>query len=194
MTKKPKIFTAIITIFCVFFSNYAICKERKQKKSPENQIIYANHKKDIGLIKQYKDWNIYKINKKNYQVCYAISTPFLTKGNKFKRAQPYFIVNNLTNDADEIMVTSGFFYKKNLDIEISIGTKKFYLFGHKNLAWTYNKNDDIDLIKEMQKNDEFIVTSYNEEGKINIDKYSLIGFRKAYFKLKETCKDLKNHE
>ncbi len=182
-------------ILCLFYSQNSTSEEKKLQKSykdRKNQLDYIERKRDIGLVKQYKDWNIYRIEEKNYRACYAISTPFLTKGNKIKRAEPYFIVNNLINDADEIMVTSGFFYKDNNDIEISIGIKKFYLFGYKNLGWTYSKNDDIDLIKEMQKNDEFLVTSYNKEGKINIDKYSLIGFKQAYFKLKETCKDLKN--
>ena len=184
----------IITISCISYSKYSFSKESSQEKGYKNkeiQLNYIENKKDIGLIKKYKDWNIYKINKKNYKTCYAISVPITTKGNKIKRAQPYFIVSDLINDADEIMVTSGFVYKENNDIEVSVGSKKFHLFGYKNLGWAYSKNDDIDLIKELQKNDEFLVTSSNKEGKINIDRYSLIGFKKAYFKLKETCKKLK---
>lgn len=202
MTKKLqnihfyRLIASFTTILCIFHSGNCLSKTPKPQKNHKKNEIYLDHvqrTKDAGFVAKYKDWSVYKIDKKGYNACYAISIPFLTRGDKIKRAQPYFIINNIVNDADEVMLTSGFMYKDNTDIEVSIGTKKFYLFGYKNLGWSYSKNDDIDLIKEMQQNDEFLVTSYNGENLINIDKYSLIGLRESYFKLKKACKDATNN-
>ena len=202
MTKKPqnihfyRLIASFTTLLCMFHASNSLSKIPEPQKNNKKNEIYLDHvqrTKDAGLVVKYKDWSVYKIDDENYKACYAISIPFLTRGDKIKRAQPYFVINNIENDADEVMLTSGFMYKDNTDIEISIGTKKFYLFSYKNLGWTYSKNDDIDLIKEMQQNDEFLVTSYNGENLMNIDKYSLIGLREAYFKLKETCKNAKSN-
>ncbi len=162
-----------------------------RKSDSRSDKIFRNIEKnrDVGLVAKYKDWNVYEIKEKNYRACYAISIPYLTKGNKIKRAQPYFVVNNMINDADEVYISSGFIYKKNQDIEISINQKKFYLLSYRSLGWTYSKNDDIDIIKAMQEGEDLKVTSLDEQSRINIDNYSLIGFRKAYFKLKKLCKD-----
>ncbi len=153
----------------------------------ENFTVIMRENKD-GLIERFQDWSIYKVKRFDKTICYMLSIPIEKKGDKFRRAESYFLVSDLINDANEIMVSSGFYYKKNSDIEISFGPKKFYLFSHESRGWAYDKNDDIDLIKEMQKNEEFVITSFSDAGKIAIDKYSLIGFRQAYFKLKEICK------
>lgn len=170
-------------VFC-YLINFSSAKTSRQIQKVE--LIGEDFKKTN--IAKYKDWSVHKIKTDNYKSCYILSLPFLSKGNKVKRAQPFFTVMNVENDADEITFSSGFYFKKDVDIEMSIGNKKFFLLPFKNYGWAYSKNEDIDIIKEMQKNDEFIVTYYNKSNKIVIDKYSLIGFRESYFKLKENCK------
>ena len=59
------------------------------------------------------------------------------------------------------------------------------------MAWANDKNDDIDIIKEMQKHEDMVVTGIARDGKIATDTYSLIGFGQAYAKMKQTCKDLR---
>ena len=97
------------------------------------------------------------------------------------------LVTEIKNDADEIQVSSGFIFKESSNIELSFGGKKFNLFAFKTSAWAQNKNDDIEIIKEMQKNADMIITSIAYDGKIAIDTYSLIGFVDGYKKLKQLC-------
>jgi hypothetical protein len=98
------------------------------------------------------------------------------------------MVTNLVNDSDEISVSSGFIYKQTADVELSFGSKKFYLFPYESLAWANDNNDDIDIIKEMQRNEEVTITGTMRDNKTASDTYSLIGFAQAYAKLKEICK------
>jgi hypothetical protein len=135
----------------------------------------------------FQDWNVFKTMRGDKEICYMASIPIKQSGNYHKRGQAYFLVTNIINDADEISTSSGFLYKKMSDVELSFGSKKFYLFPYLSLAWANDKNDDIDIIKQMQKSDEIIVTGISRDHKIANDSYSLIGFSQAYNKMKEIC-------
>ena len=100
------------------------------------------------------------------------------------------MVTNIDNDADEISTSSGFIYNKTSNVELTFGIKKYYLFPYKTVAWANDKNDDADIIKEMQGNAEMIVTGIARDGKIAVDTYSLIGFVHSYKKLKEICQNI----
>lgn len=137
---------------------------------------------------KFWDWTLFKTNRGDQIVCYLTSTPIKRPDAFFNRGESFFLVTNVKNDADEISVASGFVYKSNSDVELSFASKKFYLFPFKVLAWANKKSADIDIIKEMQKNADMVVTSVSSNGKIASDTYSLIGFAQSYKKLKESCK------
>lgn len=161
-----------------------VLEENKEIK--ELKINYRANKD--GFVENFKDWNLYKTRVGGADVCYILSIPIENTESIIDRGEPYFVVTKIADDADEITASSGFMYRKNSDAEISFGSRKFYLFAYRAIAWAFNKNDDIEIIKEMQNSDDFIITSYNRSGKIIGDRYSLIGFNKAYIKLKEICK------
>lgn len=136
---------------------------------------------------KFQDWSVFKTTKANRTICYIASSPIKKSGNYNKRGEPYFLVTDIINDADEISVSSGFIYKKKSDVELSFGSRKFYLFPHMAIAWANDKNRDIDIIKEMQKTEEFIITGTSRNGKVARDTYSLIGFVQAYDEMKKSC-------
>lgn len=138
---------------------------------------------------QFQDWRFVQTLKSNKVYCYLLSTPIKQSGTIKNRGEPFFLVTNIVSDPDEISTSSGFYYSDKSDVELSFSSKKFYLFPHKAIAFANNKYDDIDSIKEMQKNYDMIVTGVESRtGKIANDTYSLIGFSDAYKKMKEVCK------
>jgi len=139
---------------------------------------------------KFQDWSVFKSQREDRIVCYMASSPIKSDGNYDKRGEPYFLVTDIINDADEVSVSSGFIYKKKSDVEMSFGSKKFYLLPYITIAWALDKNSDIDIIKEMQKSEEFIISGVARNGQIARDTYSLIGFIQAYSKMKEICSDL----
>ena len=141
------------------------------------------------LQEKFWDWSVFKAARGNQIVCYMASTPIKREGNFDKKGEPFFLITNIENDADEISVSAGFYYDKKSDAEASFGSKKFYLFPYQDIAWANDKNDDINIIKEMQKHEDVIVTGVASGGKIASDTYSLIGFAQAYAKMKQTCKE-----
>lgn len=142
------------------------------------------------LVGSFKDWNLFKTKVNESNVCYLVSIPIKKSSNFVKRGEPYIVITNFTNDADEVVASSGFNYRKNSDVEISFGTKKFYFFPHLTLSWANDRNEDLDFIKEMQKNEELTVSATSYDNKFVSDNYSLIGFSRAYKKMKEICKEI----
>ena len=139
---------------------------------------------------RFQDWSVFKTERGDKVVCYIASTPIKSEGNFDKRGEPFFLVTNIDNDADEISTSSGFIYNKTSNVELTFGIKKYYLFPYKTVAWANDKNDDADITKEMQGNAEMIVTGIARDGKIAVDTYSLIGFVHSYKKLKEICQNI----
>jgi hypothetical protein len=136
---------------------------------------------------KFQDWNVFKIERGDKTVCYLASTPIKRDGNYDKRGESFFLVTSIENDANEISTSAGFIYNKNSNVEVSFGSRKFYLFPYRAMAWANDKNDDIDIIKEMQKHDDMIVNAVAHDGKISSDTYSLIGFVQAYKKMRQVC-------
>ena len=139
---------------------------------------------------RFQDWSVFKTERGDKVVCYIASPPIKSEGNFDKRGEPFFLVTNIENDADEISASSGFIYNKNSNVELTFGIKKYYLFPYKTVSWANDKNDDADIIKEMQNNAEMIVNGVARDGKIAVDTYSLIGFVNSYKKLKEICQNI----
>lgn len=151
-----------------------------------------NKVKAQELLARFHDWNLFKAKYNSKELCYIASTPIKREGNYLKRGEPYFLITELKNDVDEVSLSAGFVFNQSSNVELSFGGKKFNLFPYKTVAWSQDKNDDIEIIKEMQKNADMIVTSIDNEGKIAIDSYSLIGFVESYKKLKQMCDIVKN--
>ncbi len=140
---------------------------------------------------EFQDWSIFKVERGGKNICYIASLPIKMDGNSLRRGEPFFLVTNIENDADEVSLASGFVFNKSSNVEVSFGSKKFYLFPYDTTAWANNKNEDIDIIKEMQKHEDFVVKSVAKDGKVASDTYSLVGFIQAYSKMKQICQDLR---
>jgi hypothetical protein len=138
---------------------------------------------------RFQDWSVFKTERGDKTICYMASTPIKSEGNFDKRGEPFFLVTNVDNDSDEISTSSGFIYNKTSNVEVNFGNKKYYLFPYKTIAWANDKNDDADIIKEMQNSPEMLVSGVARDGKIAIDTYSMIGFAQGYKKIKELCQN-----
>ena len=166
-------FLNIYFIFSIFFLTFLL---------PNNSFSQE-------LQARFQDWSVFKTERGDKIICYMASTPIKSEGNFDKRGEPFFLVTNIDNDSDEISASSGFIYNKTSNVEINFGTKKYYLFPYKTIAWANDKNDDADIIKEMQINPEMLVSGVARDGKIAVDTYSMIGFSQCYKKIKEICQN-----
>ena len=136
----------------------------------------------------FKDWSVFTVIQGSKKICYIASIPIKQEGNYNKRGEPYILVTNINNNADEISVSSGYNYKKASEVDLQFGINKIKFFTHENIAWAKSKEEDLSVIRAMKVGADVIVKGTSTLNTNSIDTYSLIGFTAAYNKMKEICK------
>lgn len=137
----------------------------------------------------YKNWTLFKTVEKGKEICYIASLPIEKEGDYKKRGESYaMVMREKGAQCDEVSISSGFIYDPDRDVEISILKRKFPLFSNDEKAWTYDMNDDIEIVKQMKLGAKMYVLSYSKSGNRANDTYSLIGFNDAYNAMISLCK------
>ena len=137
----------------------------------------------------HKNWTLLKSTVNGKEMCYIVSLPIKKEGNYKRRGEPYALVSKVKgNDYEEVSMSSGFIYDPDKDIEVLISKRKFPMFSNEEKAWTYDKNDDIEMVKYMKKGTTMNVIGYSKLGFMANDTYSLMGFTEAYNNMINLCK------
>ena len=137
----------------------------------------------------HKNWTLFKSTVNGKEMCYIVSLPIKKEGNYKRRGEPYALVSKVKgNDYEEVSMSSGFIYDPDKDIEVLISKRKFPMFSNEEKAWTYDKNDDVEMVKYMKKGTTMNVIGYSKLGFMANDTYSLMGFTEAYDNLINLCK------
>lgn len=137
----------------------------------------------------HKNWTLFKSTVDGKEMCYIVSLPIKKQGTYKRRGEPYALVSRIKGgEFDEVSMSSGFLYDPDKDIEVSISKRKFPMFSDEEKAWTYDRNDDIEMIKYMKKGTLMNVVGYSEVGFMANDTYSLMGFTEAYNAMITLCK------
>lgn len=138
-----------------------------------------------NLVSSHGDWNVFQ----DSGVCYMASTPIKEDGNWNKRGQPYVLLNFKPGQIDEINVSSGYPYKKDVDVELKIDSnRKYRLFTQGEHAWAKDSSADRSILKAMQAGSKLVIKGISRKGTYSIDTYSLKGVTAAYKKLQRICK------
>ena len=140
----------------------------------------------------YKDWTVFTLNQKGKKVCYIASSPTSKTGNYRRRGEPYLLVTHRDATTDEVSTSSGYPYKINSEVKVTVdGKHKFGFFTSNDIpkvAWTRNSTDDKALVEKMIKGVKLKVRGESRLNTYSLDSYSLLGFTSAYKRMKALCK------
>lgn len=137
------------------------------------------------LDSKHGDWEVYT---DGAGVCYMASTPIKEDGNYSRRGQPYALLNFKPGAVDEINVTSGYPYKANLDLALTIDNKKYSLFVDGEHAWAKDSATDKAIVAALKSGSKMTVKGVSGKGTYSVDTYSLKGTGAAYKRLQQLCK------
>ncbi len=137
---------------------------------------------------KYKDWLVYTALEDGEKLCYIVSYPKKKDENNTTNRRPYVMVSYISKAADEVSVTSGFQYDKGNPVILNIDSKVQYKLPiiERNLAWAENTQTDQALILKMKQGLSMIVSGQIKTQRVD-DRYSLLGFQKAYKKMHDLC-------
>lgn len=145
-------------------------------------------KKEVKIHNQ-NNWQVFEHADNGYgrSFCYMVATPIKSSGNYDKRGESFFLVVKIKGGDEEISHSSGFIYDENSEVELAFDDMNFYLFPYNAMAWADNRNQDLDIIKEMTKNKSMRIVGVSQAGRFAIDTYSLAGFAESYKQMDENC-------
>lgn len=136
-------------------------------------------------------WNVYSLNKNGEKICYLASFPTKKTGNYKSRGKPYALVTYRKNKKPEVSFSSGYPYKDNSNVRVSIDQKNIYQFFTTSetpkVSWAKDSPTDIKVIENMKSGHNLKAKGTSQLGTFSEDVFSLSGFTKAYKKAKSMC-------
>ena len=127
-------------------------------------------------------WNFIK----EVDYCFIGSAPVETDLPESKqRGITYILVYRINKSKDTIVqITAGYPYKKDQNVDVTIGNVQFDFYSDDDTAWS---NDDNKVIFAMKKGIKLTVKGESSRGTKTTDIYTLKGFTAAYNQLFNDC-------
>ncbi|WP_374763192.1 invasion associated locus B family protein [Yunchengibacter salinarum] len=145
------------------------------------------------LIGSFRDWDaIQSVNDKGQKTCYILSSPKDTEISRSgaRRGDIYMTVTHRPayEVTGEVNVVVGYPLRAGSEMSVSVdGKHSFRLFTEGNGAWTYDPQDDADLVKRMKAGLKLVARGVSHRGTRTADTYSLSGFTAAYNAISKAC-------
>ncbi len=155
-------------------------------------ILLTFSKASFGEVKtdgQFKNWSARNSLIDKQLVCFAVSSPVGQTPKNINRAESRLFVSFRSTDKvmNEISVTSGYPYKPNFPVVISINKKEYDLEPEDNFAWLLSNAEEIELVNSMKKGSTLKILGVSSKGTKTEDTFSLAGFTDAYEAAKKRC-------
>ena len=154
-------------------------------------IVWCNQlsAEEIKKIGKYKDWESIVVTSDSGKICFAQSLPVYQSppSNKNRDAKLFISFWPSEKTIDEISVTAGYEFSSN-SVTAQSGKNKFkFDIKEQGFAWIADTKVEFRMISRMKKGSRIMITGYNQNGSQTIDRYSLLGFTKAYNATKKAC-------
>lgn len=142
---------------------------------PSDQVAHAQQPEFKG---QNGDWKAYTFTRGDDVVCYMASAPSKAEGNYSARGAIYTLITNdpAKSMRNQVSVVTGYTYKVDSTVEVTIGGQTFELFTDDDRAWTQGPDDDAALVKAMVAGATMVIEGTSSRGTLTKDTYSLSGF------------------
>lgn len=136
----------------------------------------------------FEEWAVFTDDRDGQKICYIIAIPQKEQGDYKRRGAPYAIVTVAKDKADEFSASSGYPYKNNSKPTVTFDNKKkFELLVDNEILWAQDANQDKEIILHMKKGSKMEVYGNSRINSYSKDTYSLMGFTKAYSRMKRLC-------
>ena len=144
---------------------------------------------NVKSIGKYKDWESFIIIKEGSKICFAQSIPIVKAPKKLKRDPSRLFVSFRPNEniKNEVSVTNGYEFKLKAPVTAKSGKKAYDLFSKGRFAWVVDNEDEQKLIVTMKKASRLMIIGNTKKWDQTTDRYSMMGFTKAYNAAKKSC-------
>ena len=158
-----------------------------QQKPPAKPAPSATQPK-ATVIGTYGDWQALTYKQGLADTCYVASFPKKSEGHQVKLGEANILVTHWPQQKTYgvLSVTGGYDYKKDSNVELSVGEEKFSLFTQGPRGWAQD-GDDPKVVKAFKMGKDVVVVGTTASGAKTKDIFSLEGFTKAYEEASKAC-------
>lgn len=144
---------------------------------------------DPELLSTHHDWSAYMFEENGNKVCYMASAPRKAEGDYSKRGEIYALITHRPseNSEDVFSYITGYSYKPNSNVKVTIGSKEFVLFTQDDTAWAPDSETDGDLAEAVRRGNTMIVRGTSSRGTKTKDTFSLRGSSAAHDAISKAC-------
>lgn len=141
------------------------------------------------LIGEFGQWKAYEFEENGGKVCYMMANPTSTSPKGAKRGEIATFITHRPGEGTKNVFTymTGYGYKKDKDVIVSVDGKKFNLFTQNDMAWAADAAADTALAEAIKKGNQMIVEGESARGTKTKDTYSLSGATKAHEAINAKC-------
>ena len=141
------------------------------------------------LIDVFDKWSAFVEDEKGKPTCYAGSLPEKSEGKYTERGDALILVTHRPAEKsfDVVSIQAGYIYRKESEVEVTIGGQRFELFAKGGNAWAKDSKSDRLMVAAMKGGATMIVKGTSSRGTLTTDTYSLTGFTAAYGAMGKAC-------
>ena len=144
---------------------------------------------DVEYLATNRDWHAFQFMENGNPVCYAASRPTREEGNYTRRGDVFVLVTHrpAENSRDVVSFITGYTYRPDSEVTVTIGNESFTLFTEDDTAWTRDAATDGRLVAAMRRGTQMTVRGTSERGTSTNDTYSLFGFTDSQGEINRAC-------
>ena len=150
---------------------------------------FAAHASEQVEIGTFGQWKAYEFEENGGRVCYMAAKPTSTEPKGVKRGEIVVFITHRPAEGTKNVFTymTGYGYKKDKDVIVTIDGKKFNLFTQNDMAWAADASADNALTEAIKKGTKMVVEGESARGTKTKDTYSLKGATKAHEAISQEC-------
>lgn len=140
-------------------------------------------------IGKFGQWTANEFDENGAKVCYMTATPTDKSPVGARRGDVVVFITHRPSEGTRNVFTymSGYPYKKDKDVIVTVDGKKFNLFTQNDMAWTRDPSADNALAEAIKKGNRMIVEGESARGTKTKDTYNLKGATKAHEAIGQKC-------
>ena len=144
---------------------------------------------DSTRLGTFRHWTAISYSDGDGTSCMIWSEPEALQENMGDREGVYVFVTHRSSPPqfDAVNLYSGYAFREQSDVEVSIGTQVFLLDASGSNAWTRDASDNEKMARAMRAGLSMTVEGTSADGKRVVDTYSLLGFSAAHNAINEAC-------
>ena len=142
-----------------------------------------------AAIGTYRNWNGYSYSDSGKKVCFMATKPTRTLPAGVTRGDIYAMITHRPdeNSTGVVSIVTGYTYKANSDVQLTIGNQRFSLFTDGDTAWARDDATDRALVAAIKAGASMTVVGTSSRGTKTTDTYSLAGSSAAYQAISQQC-------